>query len=464
MRFPAQTFRLLKELLRPAKPDPAQQLFRLRAVEREVILPIKALYLAILTYYFYLTPWYGESPSAIQLTVTITKQFFAFYLIINAGVAFALLRRQRLSLEWGQRVVFVMSVFDSLFLAALTLVTTGGFSSVLYFVFMALIIRNAITFPVAAWQIALNLVVLLSYALAGTLDLALTKFDIEHMDAATRKLYELPDQIQAEPFLLRFTVLIFLAVCCYGLQVLSENARQALEEAREFAARQEQLRAAGRVAAEIAHKIKNPLAIINNAAYSLQRSLASGTALPMEQLGIIREEVSRSDRIITELMGYAQLAEGTVEKLNVTEELNRALNKVFPPGTYKSIEVSTDYADHLPPLLMQRKHLEEILVNILQNGREAMVNGGHIELKAEAEGETVRIIITDDGPGIPPEKVEKVFEAYFSTKPQGTGLGLAIARHNAEIYAGKVRVESGLGRGARFILELPTRTFMKIRQ
>src|SRR6185369_12712531 len=111
--------------------------------------------------------------------------------------------------------------------------------------------------------------------------------------------------------------------------------------------------AAGRVAAEIAHKIKNPLAIINNAAYSLQRSLASGGPLPLQQLDIIREEVSRSDRIITELMGYAQLAEGTVERLSVTEELNRALNKVFPPGAYKSITVRTDYGEHLPPLLMQ---------------------------------------------------------------------------------------------------------------
>jgi signal transduction histidine kinase len=284
------------------------------------------------------------------------------------------------------------------------------------------------------------------------------------MVAADRKLYELPEQIQAEPYLLRFVVLILFAVSCYGLQVLSENARQALEEAREFAARQEQLRAAGRVAAEIAHKIKNPLAIINNAAYSLQRNLAAGGPLALQQLNIIREEVTRSDRIITELMGYAQLAEGTVERLSVTEELNRALHKVFPPGAYKLITVRTDYGEHLPPLLMQRKHLEEILVNILQNAREVLIEGGQVELKAEALGDMVRITISDDGPGIPPERIEKVFEAYFSTKPQGTGLGLAIARHNAESYAGRVRVESELGRGARFLLELPTRTFMKIRQ
>jgi two-component system sensor histidine kinase FlrB len=113
---------------------------------------------------------------------------------------------------------------------------------------------------------------------------------------------------------------------------------------------------------------------------------------------------------------------------------------------------------------MQQKHFSEIVVNILQNAREALVNGGSVEVSAEAHDETVYVMISDDGPGIAPEKMQRIFEPYFSTKAQGTGLGLAIVRHNTEIYAGKVRVESELGHGARFILELPTRTFMKIRQ
>jgi signal transduction histidine kinase len=263
---------------------------------------------------------------------------------------------------------------------------------------------------------------------------------------------------------LRLTVLLFVMAACYGLQILFEKARLAADESREFAARQDQLRAAGRLAAEIAHQIKNPLGIINNAAFALQRSISAGKPVPTKQLEIIREEVERSDRIITELMGYAQLAEGTVERLHVTEELNRALHQVFPPGAYRAIQIRTDYGESLPPLLMQRKHFSEIVVNILQNAREILTDGGRIDVSAEAKDDVVRIVIADDGPGIPPEKTEKIFDPYFSTKPRGTGLGLAIVRHNTEIYAGQVRVESELGHGARFILELPTRTFMKIRQ
>jgi signal transduction histidine kinase len=467
MGFPTQAPQHLRDLLRPTTPDPAQQLFRLKAIERDIVLPIKALYLAVLVYYFLLTPWYGEAESAREMAVALTKQFLAIYLAANIALGIYLIRTRRLSLTWGQRSVFAMSVLDSLFLAAITLVTTGGFNSVLYWAFMGLVVRNAITFPVARMQIILNTTVLCSFALAGILDVISTNYDIQQMDAAQRSTYELPsqpDQIPVQIFLLRFIVLIFLAGSCYGLQVLSENARLALEEAREFAARQEQLGAAGRLAAEIAHQIKNPLGIINNAAFSLQRSVAASKPVPLQQLQIIREEIDRADRIITELMGYAQLAEGRVERLNVTEELNRALNQVFPPGAYRSIQIRTDYAENLPPLLMQRKHFSEIVINILQNAREVLANGGHIDISAEAKDETVRIIIADDGPGVPPEKTEKIFDPYFSTKPQGTGLGLAIVRHNVEIYAGRVHVESELGQGARFILEFPTRTFMKIRQ
>ena len=101
-------------------------------------------------------------------------------------------------------------------------------------------------------------------------------------------------------------------------------------EAAEFAAREGQLHSAGRLAAEFAHQIKNPLAIINNAAYSLQRSLRENKTSAAQQIEIIQEEVARADKVITQIMGYAQLSEGRVEKLKVVEEIERAIEQVFP--------------------------------------------------------------------------------------------------------------------------------------
>jgi two-component system, NtrC family, sensor kinase len=182
-----------------------------------------------------------------------------------------------------------------------------------------------------------------------------------------------------------------------------------------------------------------------------------------EQLNIIREEVERADRIITELMGYARLSEGRVEKLSVTEELERAIEQVFPPAAKYKVTVKRHYSPALPGVLMQRGHLSEVLVNLLQNAREAMNGQGTIEVAARyGENYSIIVTISDNGPGIPEERLEQVFEPYFTTKEKGTGLGLSIVKHNVDLYGGKIRVESKLGKGTTFILEFPGKTFLRL--
>jgi signal transduction histidine kinase len=235
-------------------------------------------------------------------------------------------------------------------------------------------------------------------------------------------------------------------------------------EAREYASRQQQLQAAGRLAAEIAHQLKNPLGIINNAAFTLQRTIKEGKKIT-QQIQIIREEVDRSDRILTELMGYAQLTEGRVEKIDVAEELDRAIERVFPAAARYEVQVTREYASALPPLLVQRNHLSEVLVNLLQNAREALDGKGSVHVStAYGENYSVLIRVQDNGPGIPPEKVARIFDPYFTTKEKGTGLGLAIVKHNTEIYGGTVQVESELGKGTCFTIAWPAQTVMRLRK
>jgi signal transduction histidine kinase len=219
------------------------------------------------------------------------------------------------------------------------------------------------------------------------------------------------------------------------------------------------------VAAEFTHQIKNPLAIINNAAFSLQRALKQGKVVSADQIRIIQEEVEHSDKIITQIMGYAQLSEGHVEKLNLIEELDLSIAQVFPPAAGYPVQVRSDYhTAEFPPMFMQRRHLVDTFVNLLQNAREALGDkGGNIFVHAQCHADySIEVSIADDGPGIPPEKQEKIFEAYYTTKEKGTGLGLAAVKHNVELYGGTVRVESGLGKGARFILLFPARALIKL--
>jgi signal transduction histidine kinase len=454
--FDWQRLKSLGDLLRETAPTPDELALRLKTVERDIILPVKAVFILILLYNLLFSQWFEDVALPRSRYQEAVEQFFIIYLFINVCVAFVLIRSHRFKSIVVARVIFASNFLDGLFVAALAFVT-GGFDSILYWAFPGLIMRNALSSPQVVNQLLLNLSATFWYLCAGLLDLAISDDMLDYDDEGWGN--------PTEPLLLRFFVLLLMTACCYGVQVLLEKQRKAEDEAREFGARQEGLRSAGRLAAQIAHQIKNPLAIINNAAFSLQRSLTDGKESSRAQVQIIREEIERADQIITKLMGYAQLAEGKVEKLDIVEELERAITAVFPPGAQYPIAIHKDFSLSLPHLLMQRSHLSEILVNVLLNAREAVNGNGQIHVQAALDSDNaVLVSIKDNGPGIPADRLEKIFHPYFSTKPRGTGLGLAIVRQNTEIYSGTVRVESELGKSTTFHLVLPTRTFMKLRK
>jgi signal transduction histidine kinase len=357
-----------------------------------------------------------------------------------------------------QWTVVTSSLVDGLFIAGMTLIT-GGMDSFLFWLFIALIVRNAVSVPPGFSQLFLNVAISLCYALVVALDVSVS----HNLDEFTQRVLDLtPHEDWGEPFVLRMAVLLLTTVCCYGMQALLERQRLAAEEAEEFAAREGQLRSAGRLAAEFAHQIKNPLAVINSTAFSLQRALRDARTEVTQQIGIIQEEVARADQVITQIMGYAQLSEGHVEKLNVVEEINRAIAQMFPPAVPTGIRVHRKFGRGFPPLLMQRGHLSEVFVNLLKNAQEALGEKGNVFVAADGHRDhSIEISVRDDGPGIAPDKIGRIFEAYYTTKERGTGLGLAIVKHNVELYGGTVRAESGLGNGAKFILIFPAKALMK---
>lgn len=470
--FQWQTLKKLPQILDLRVPPPELQLARIRVMERDIGLPVRAAILLVLFYYFFLSNWLeaviglsGRTRLAPQEHVLAwIPPVYMAYVVLNGAFATLMLGMRHLSLKTIQNIVFVNCLIDALLFAALTVITEG-FDSFLYWVFLVLIIRNTISIPSAARQLALNLGVSASYLLAGIANSLLKTSQYNLSDEILRRGLDLgPETPWNEPFLLRLSLLILMTICCYGVQVLMEKQRRADEEAREFMLRQEQLQATGRLAAEIAHQLKNPLGIINNAAYTLQKTVKEGKTIT-QQIRIIREEVERSDRIITELMGYARLSEGQVEKLDITEELDRAIEQVFPPGAKYDVAITRDYGSALPPMLAQRGHLSEVFVNILQNAREAMNGNGRIEISAKyGDNYSLIVTISDNGPGIPPDKLPKIFEPYFTTKEKGTGLGLAIVKHNTEIYNGTVEVQSELGKGTTFLVRLPAKTVFTVRK
>src|SRR5688572_21572145 len=435
-------------------------------MERDLGIPAKIAIIAVLFYFFFMSNWIetvmGTAPrpnASLEKILDKVPFIFLAYMLVNAAIGTLLAGMRHFSLETIQKIVLFNCVLDAFFFAGLTVIT-DGFESFLYWVFLLLIMRNTVSIASAPKQLFLNFSVSVSYLLAGFVDFLLKQQIFFTADEQSRQSLSMAQEptLWNEPFLLRLSLLILMTVLCYGVQVFIESQRRVVEEAREFGMRQEQLQATGRLAAEIAHQLKNPLGIINNAAYTLQKTVKEGKAIT-QQIRIIREEVDRSDRIITELMGYARLSEGQVEKLSITEELDRAIDQVFPPGAKYDVAIRREYGAALPAILAQRGHLSEAFMNLLQNAREAMDGRGQIDVSAHyGDNYSVEIRIKDNGPGIPREKLGKIFEPYFTTKEKGTGLGLAIVKHNTELYNGSVEVQSETGKGTCFIVRLPAKT------
>ncbi len=444
----------LPALFEISAPDPERARRRLQLMECNIMLPAKLFIIGLIWYSFNHTSWRG-APSQSDVLLETVQKIFEVYVVVSAGLAVLLLLAGRLPRAAGQWAAVTNSLVDATFLAAMTVVT-GGVDSILFWLFIGLILRNAVSLPPGISQIILNLITSLCYALAVLLDASVLSDDND----PTQQMFDLTlQQHWGEPLILRMTVLWLTTLCCSGLELLLERQQMAMEEAAEFAARESQLHSAGRLAAEFAHQIKNPLAIIRNAVHSIERSLRERKPVAPAHIEIIQEEVARVDQVVTQIMGYAQLSEGHVEKLAVVKKIEVAIAQVFPPALPTGIKLKKNYSGRIPPLVMQRGHLMEILINLLTNAREALGDKGTVTVTADCSREqAVEISVADDGPGIPPERVSQIFEAYFTTKPKGTGLGLAIVKHNAELYGGTVRVESNHGGGAKFIVTFPAKS------
>ena len=203
------------------------------------------------------------------------KGSFIAYALLNLAVGAIFFRAKQLTLTKIEWMVFAAGALDCILMGTLTFLSSG-FDSKLYWVFVALILHNALAIPVAFPQLMLNFLSIGAFVAGGMLyadpsiNPPTTILDVDNMS------HENPYE--------RIIVLVAWALCCYGIQVLFEKQKRAEAEATEFAVRQERLRTAGRLAAEIAHQIKNPLGIITNAAFCLQRAVHEGEMAVDEQV------------------------------------------------------------------------------------------------------------------------------------------------------------------------------------
>jgi two-component system, NtrC family, nitrogen regulation sensor histidine kinase NtrY len=213
------------------------------------------------------------------------------------------------------------------------------------------------------------------------------------------------------------------------------------------------------VAQRIAHEIKNPLTPIQLSAQRLRRRLARDPGqdqqLVTECTETIIQEVDGLKRLVDEFTRFARmpaLAPRPTDVRPVVEAVAALYRESHP-----ALRLTTRYAEALPLLEVDPDHLKRAILNLVDNAVGAVAATGHVDVEVTlaADGGRVQIVVADDGPGIPAEDRERLFQPYFSTKTNGMGLGLPIVSEIVIEHGGAVRVEDNLPRGSRFVVELP---------
>lgn len=218
----------------------------------------------------------------------------------------------------------------------------------------------------------------------------------------------------------------------------------------------EKLATIGTLVAEISHEINNPLQIIiNHAQLVLMEESQNNIEEMRESFKIIINEGARATDIMGRLLRFSKPSIGEVKDVDVNEALAEVIKLIEHQYMITNVNINKQFDPLLPRVKVNTRQIQEIILNLMNNARDAMPKGGDITLYTEKEGNNIKITVADTGEGMSEQTAKRIFEPFFTTKEKGTGLGLPICRSLIAAHHGELKLETALGKGTKFIILLP---------
>jgi signal transduction histidine kinase len=253
-----------------------------------------------------------------------------------------------------------------------------------------------------------------------------------------------------------------LKALSHGVRGLIQNADQTqteLQKSRESLLQTERMALVGKLAAGMAHSIRNPFTSVKMRLFSLSRSLKLSDS-QKEDFDVISQEIRHIDTIVQNFLEFSRPPKLRIQPISPSMVVDQAVQLLKHRLKSYDVEVTIERQRNLPEIDADPEQLKEVLVNLVVNACEAMEKGGSVVIREQEPAVRSRdrlavIQVSDNGPGIPDSIRDKVLRPFFTTKEEGTGLGLSIAARIIAEHRGRLDIESNQGRGVRFIISLP---------
>jgi signal transduction histidine kinase len=251
-----------------------------------------------------------------------------------------------------------------------------------------------------------------------------------------------------------------LATLAAEASVALENARlyEELKKSQDIVRRADRLSALGTLAAGIAHEVRNPLVSIQTF-FQLAPDRLHDEEFFTTFLSMTAGEVKRISDLITELLSFARSPTRSLGPVNLSNSIDRVATLLEPEAKKHNLKIVRDYCDEIPLVIADADQIKQVLINLILNAIQATLTGGVITVSTR----TVRrsnvpfgqFEVRDTGTGMPQDRVDDIFNPFFTTKDKGTGLGLSIAHQIVMEHGGFISVETQEGRGTSFFVDLP---------